>query len=140
MEQRGPVDGFLDKKNVFALVGVSRSPEKFGHQVFLDLTRAGYKVYPVNPGLEEVLGRRCYRSLAELPERPDVVDIVVPPAVTKKVVEECARLGIKKVWMQPGSESERALAICRERGIEVLHRMCVMVERRRRQERSSPSS
>ena len=140
MEQ-GLMESFLDKTNVFAVVGVSRNPEKFGHQVFVDLTNAGYRVFPVNPGLDEILGRKCFRSLAQLPQVPDVVDIVVPPAVTDAVVEECMRLGIKKVWMQPGSESERAIGFCRENGMEVLHGVCVMVERRKRQaEAGQPSS
>ena len=130
--ERGLIESFLDRKNVFAVVGVSRNPEKFGHRVFLDLTDAGYTVFPVNPGLDEVLGVKCYRSLDQLPRLPDVVDIVVPPSVTEEVLKDCLRLGIRKVWLQPGSESERALAFCRENGIEVLHGVCVMVERRRR--------
>ena len=82
---------------------------------------------------------KCYRSLDQLLRLPDVVDIVVPPSVTEEVLKECLRLGIRKVWLQPGSESERALAFCRENGIEVLHGVCVMMERRRRQE-GGPSS
>jgi len=138
---QGLIESFLDKRNVFAVVGVSQNPKKFGHQVFLDLTNAGYMVYPVNPGLDELLGRKCYRSLDRLPKVPDVVDLVVPPAVTEAVLEECMRLGIRKVWMQPGSESERAIGLCRENGIEVLHGVCVMLERRKRQqEAGQPSS
>ncbi len=139
MEQ-GLIESFLDKKNVFAVVGVSSNPEKFGHKVFVDLTKAGYKVFPVNPGLDDVLGVKCYRSLDSLPQVPDVVDIVVPPSVTELVLEECLRLGIKKVWMQPGSESMRALAFCKENGIEALHGVCVMVERRKREGGGESSS
>jgi len=54
---------FLDKKNVFAVVGASRNPKKYGHQVYKDLRNAGYKVYPVNPNANEVLGDKCYPSL-----------------------------------------------------------------------------
>jgi len=127
------VERFLDTANVFAIVGVSSNPEKFGHRIFVDLTSAGYKVFPVNPGLEEILGKKCYRSLHQLPQVPDIVDLVVPPAVTEVVVEECMRLGIKKIWMQPGSDSEGAIGFCGENGMEVLHGVCVMVERRKRQ-------
>ncbi|MGQ9582512.1 MAG: CoA-binding protein [Thermoplasmatota archaeon] len=139
MEQ-GLIESFLDKKNVFAVVGVSSSPQKFGHQVFVDLTRAGYTVFPINPGLDEVLGVKCYRSLDQLPRVPDVVDIVVPPSVTELVLEECLRLGIKKVWMQPGSESERAIAFCEENKIAALHGVCVMVERKKREMGREPTS
>jgi hypothetical protein len=123
---------FLDKKNVFAVVGASRNPKKYGHQVYRDLRNAGYRVYPINPNADEILGDRCYPSLEALPERPDVVDLVVPPKVTERVVEACKTLGIKKVWMQPGSESEKAIKFCKENDIHVVHGVCVMVERRRR--------
>jgi predicted CoA-binding protein len=128
---RERIEAFLDRRNVFAVVGASRDPSKYGYRVYLDLRSAGYRVYPVNPHAEEILGDRCYPSLEDLPVKPDVVNLVVPPGVTERVVRECARLGIRRIWMQPGSESEEALAFCRERGMEVLHGVCVMVERRR---------
>ncbi|NOR76893.1 MAG: CoA-binding protein [Methanophagales archaeon] len=124
------IHDFLRKQNVFAVVGVSKNPVKYGHQVYIDLKEAGYVVYAVNPNIDEVLGDRCYHSLSELPEMPDVVDTVVPPAVTEEIVEECKELGIARVWMQPGSESEKALNFCIENNIKVVHDMCVMVKRR----------
>jgi len=124
------INEFLRKEHVFAVVGVSSNPAKYGHQVYKDLKEAGYAVYPVNPNIDEVLGDRCYHSLGELPENPDVVDIVVPPAVTEQIVEECKELGIERVWMQPGSESEKAIAFCRRNNIKIVHDVCVMVKRR----------
>jgi len=121
---------FLDKKNVFAVVGASRNPKKYGHQVYKDLKEAGYEVYPVNPNANEILGDKCYPDLKSLPKKPDVVDLVVPPEVTKKIVRECKELNIKRVWMQPGAESEEAIEFCEENGIEVIHGMCIMVKRR----------
>jgi len=124
---------FLDKKNVFAVVGASRNPKKYGHQVYKDLRNAGYRVYPVNPNTNEILGDKCYPTLETLPIKPDVADLVVPPKITEQVIETCNKLGIKKVWMQPGSESETAISFCRENEIDVIHGVCVMVERRSRQ-------
>jgi predicted CoA-binding protein len=124
------ITDFLRKQNVFAVIGVSRNPAKYGHQVYKDLKEAGYVVYAVNPNIDEILGDRCYHSLSELPEMPDVVDTVVPPAVTEKVVTECKELGIARVWMQPGSESEQALNFCTRNNIKVVHDVCVMVKRR----------
>jgi predicted CoA-binding protein len=120
----------LKKQNVFAVVGVSKNPVKYGHQVYKDLKEAGYVVYAVNPNIDEVLGDRCYHSLSELPEKPDVVDTIVPPAVTEQIVVECKELGIARVWMQPGSESEKAINFCVENNIKVVHDVCVMVKRR----------
>lgn len=124
---------FLNKKNVFAVVGASRDPKKYGHQVYKDLRKAGYRVYPVNPNADEILGDRCYPSIEDLPVKPDVVDIVVPPKITERVVKTCRKLGIRKVWMQPGSESEAAIKFCEENGMDIVHGVCVMVERASRQ-------
>lgn len=122
---------FLDKKNVFAVVGASRNPKKYGHQVYKDLRNAGYRVYPVNPKTNEILDDKCYPSLEHLPVKPDVADLVVPPKVTEQVVKTCKRLGIKKVWMQPGSESETAINFCKENNMNVIHGVCVMIERKK---------
>jgi len=122
---------FLDKSNIFAVVGASRGPKKYGYQVYEDLKKAGYEVYPVNPNTDKILGDRCYPSLRDLPTKPDVVDVVVPPKVTEEIVKTCKKLGITKVWMQPGSESETAIKFCNENGIGVVYGVCVMIERRR---------
>ena len=122
---------FLAKRNVFAVVGVSKESEKYGNKVYLDLKRAGYTVYPVNPNAVKISGDRCYSNLRDLPILPDVVDIVVPPKITEEILKECEDLGISKVWMQPGSESKDAIRFCRENGIKVLYGVCVMLERRR---------
>jgi predicted CoA-binding protein len=58
-----------------------------------------------------------------------VVDVVVPPKVTEHTVETCQKLGITRVWMQPGSESEKAIKFCEENGIDVVYGVCVMIER-----------
>jgi hypothetical protein len=123
------IKAFLDKRNVFAVVGASRDPQKYGYQVYKDLKNARYEVYPVNPNAREILGDKCYPSLEKLPVKPDVVDVVVPPKVTEHTVETCKRLGITKVWMQPGSESEKAIKFCEENSIDVVYGVCVMIER-----------
>ena len=122
---------FLDKKNTFAVVGASRNSKKYGYQLYKDLKEAGYEVYPVNPKAEEILGDKCYPGLEYLPTKPDVVDIVVPPRVTEEIVRTCKRLGITKIWMQPGSESEAAIRFCDNNNIEVVHSVCVMIERKK---------
>jgi predicted CoA-binding protein len=127
---------FVDKKNTFAVVGASRDSKKYGYQVYADLKKAGYKVYPVNPNAEEILGDKCYPSLEDLPIKPDVVDVVVPSKVTEQAVKTCKNLGITKIWMQPGSESEDAIKFCEENGINVVHGVCVMVERAKQSKNS----
>ena len=127
------IKAFLYRENIFAVAGASRNPEKYGHQVYRDLRNAGYRVYCVNPNADEVLGNKCYPSLEALQVKPDVVDVVVPPKITEHLVKTCKKLGITKVWMQPGSESETAIKFCEENSIDVVYGVCVMVERRSRQ-------
>jgi len=124
------VADFINRR-VWAVVGVSQDRSKFGNRVFRTLREAGYVVYPVNPRGGEVEGVPVYPSLADLPERPEVVDMVVPPAVTEQVVKEAHRLGLTRIWMQPGSESEAAIAYCWEHGLEVVYDTCAMVHKRR---------
>jgi len=110
-----------------AVVGVSDDADKYGHKIFRDLLRAGYTVAGVNPKGGFVLGRNIYRSLEEIATKPDLVITVVPPAVTEKVVEECNRLGIKNLWLQPGSDSPRALEKAKEYEMNVIT-ACFMVK------------
>lgn len=131
----GLIKAFLNKSNIFAVVGVSRDPQKYGYQVYKDLKNGDYEVYPLNPNVDVVLGDKCYSSLEHLPVKPDVVDVVVPPKVTETVVKTCKKLGITKVWMQPGSESDVALNFCKENGIDVVYGVCVMIERARQNQK-----
>jgi len=123
------IKAFLDKRNVFAVVGASRDPGKFGFQVYKDLKSAGYKVYAVNPNSKEILGDKCYSSLKDLPVKPDVVDVVVSPKATEQTVETCRILGITKVWLQPGSETDETVRFCTDNNIDVVYGACVMIER-----------
>jgi uncharacterized protein len=122
---------FVARKR-WAVVGVSADPSKYGHKVFANLIGAGYDVVGVNPKGGQVLGRDLYRSLAELPQTPEVVDLVVPPTVTEQVLRECVSLGLRRVWMQPGAESPAAIAFCLDNGIEAVWGECAMVHRRDR--------
>ena len=125
------INEFLDKGNVFAVMGVSNNKEKYGNKVYYDLKRAGYTVFPVNPSSSSISGEKCYPSLMELPAHPDVVDIVVPPKITNKIVKECKDLEIRKVWMQPGSETDEAIKFCNKNRITVLYGVCIMLERKK---------
>jgi len=122
------INEFLDKKNVFAVVGVSRDIEKYGNKVYADLKKRGYKVYPINPKVSKIFGDKCYSKLENLPERPDVVDLVVPSDITNEIVKECNKLNVNKIWMQPGSESKKSISYCKKNKIKVLHDVCIMIE------------
>jgi predicted CoA-binding protein len=117
---------FLAQKR-FAVVGATDNPEKYGNQVVKNLKGRRYEVYPVNPRLKEVEGLTCYASLADLPVKPDVVDFVVPPAATEEILKQCTELGLDRIWLQPGSESESAIAYCQKNNLKVVHSVCVMM-------------
>jgi len=124
------ISSFLES-NVYAVIGVSPDMDKYGYKVYQDLKNGGYTVYAVNPGYDSIHGEVCYHDLESLPEMPDVVEFVCPPKVTEKVVTVLPALGIRKAWMQPGAESVEAVDFCRDNGIEVLHDVCIMVQRRK---------
>jgi len=117
---------FLDQKS-FAVVGATDNPEKYGNRIVKNLKGRGYEVYPVNPKLEEVEGLKCYPSIAEIPVRVDVVDFVVPPKATEEILKQCKNLGLDRIWLQPGSESETAIAFCKANNLKVVHSVCVML-------------
>ena len=104
----------------YAVVGASRSPEKYGFLIYRAVKAAGKTVYPVNPTASTVDGDPCFPSLAALPQAPEVAVMVVPPPATEAAVQECAALGIGQIWMQPGAESEAAIAACRAHNIAVV--------------------
>jgi predicted CoA-binding protein len=105
---------------VYAVVGASRDPEKYGFLVYRSLKSVGKTAFPVNSRATEVDGDVCYPTLAALPQMPEVAVMMVPSAVTEAAVAECARLGIQQIWMQPGAESAAAIALCREKDIAVV--------------------
>ncbi|MFC1860316.1 CoA-binding protein [Chloroflexota bacterium] len=118
---------FMAQK-AFAVVGATDNPEKYGSQIFKNLKRRGYEVYPVNPKLKELDGVKCYPSLADIPVKVDVVDFVVPPEVTEVILKDCRRLSLDCIWLQPGSESEAAIAFCDENNLKVVYGVCVLSE------------
>jgi predicted CoA-binding protein len=117
---------FMAQKK-FAVIGATDNPEKYGNRVFKNLTKRGYEVYPVNPNLKEIEGTKCYPTLSDVPVKVDVVDFVVPPNVTESILKECEKLGLDNIWLQPGSESDAAIAFCRDNNLKVVYGTCVML-------------
>jgi predicted CoA-binding protein len=111
-----------------AVIGVSLSSDKYGNKVFRVMVQAGWDVYGVNPKGGEVADQTLYQSLSEVPQPVDIVVTVVPPAITLQVVEDCHKLGIHTIWMQPGSESDEAVTRAKELGMQVTSNACIMVK------------
>ncbi|HEX3029774.1 MAG TPA: CoA-binding protein [Clostridia bacterium] len=114
------------EKKVWAVVGANDNPEKYGNMIYKKLKSRGYEVYPVNPGYESIEGEKCYSDLSTLPQKPDVIDMVVSPKRGSAIIEEAARLGIKNIWLQPGTYDENLMELIEKNGLSAV-KACVLV-------------
>jgi predicted CoA-binding protein len=120
------IDDFLSQKKL-AVVGVSRSGGKFGNLAYRELKRSGFDLIPIHPQAGTLEGDKTCRDLASLPVRVGALLIMVPPTQTEKVVQEARKAGIKRIWMQQGSESQTAIDYCNENGIAEVHGECILM-------------
>lgn len=121
------IERFLKGKKI-ALVGATNKTDKWGYKIFRALRSRGYKVFPVHPAVAEIDGEKVYPSLRDVPERPDGVNVVVPPSATEETVRVAKELGYDLVWMQPGAESDEAIDFCDRNGLQCIHHKCILVE------------
>jgi predicted CoA-binding protein len=108
-----------------AVVGASNDPEKDSHEVASYLKEQGYRVIPVNPTEEEVLGERAYDTVDEIPEQVDVVDVFLPAEKTPEIAEDAVRAGAKVLWLQEGIENQEARRIAEEGGLTFVEDRCM---------------
>jgi predicted CoA-binding protein len=128
------IDAFLSGAP-HAVIGASRDRGKYGNKVLRAYQQRQRPVYPVNPSAEVVEGLAAFPDLARVPQAIHGLSIVTPPHVTEEVVGEAARLGIRHIWMQPGSESDRAVDLARQAGMNVIWGgPCILVVLRFREE------
>ncbi|RPI23089.1 MAG: CoA-binding protein [Actinobacteria bacterium] len=112
---------------LIAVVGATDHPAKYGGIIYRNLKRKGYRVVAVNPYRDSVDGDAAYPMLADLPERPDIIDFVVPPSRTLRVLGEASDLGMRTVWVQPGAESSEVVRFLEEGGFDYVVDACIMV-------------
>ena len=114
-----------------ALVGVSGNVLRSSNFVAAYLVRTHFRVYPVNPMYDEILGLKCYPSLADLPEVPDIVDVFRRPSAIPGVVDEAIAVGAKVVWFQLGLRHDEAARTAVDAGLEVVQDRCLKIEHAR---------
>lgn len=119
---------FLSAKRI-AVVGVSRDQGDFSRLVLRELAKRGYEVVAVHPGMSEVEGVPCFAHVHDVWPPPEAALLMTSPHVTEQVVRDCARAGVRQVWMHRGSggsgaASESALAFCQARGILAVRDLC----------------
>lgn len=112
---------------VIAVVGHSNRPSTASYQIARFLRQAGYSVYPVNPTISEIDGQPCYGSLAEVPERIDIVNVFRRPEHLPGVVDEAVAAGAGAVWAQSGISSAEAEARAQAAGMPLVMDRCIKV-------------
>jgi predicted CoA-binding protein len=121
----------LNKYRTVAIVGLSPDPSRPSHRVASYLDMHGYKVIPVNPHAQEILGKTSYPNLSSVPEPIEIVDIFRSSEKVMPVVDEAIKTGAKVVWMQEGIINEQAALKARDAGLLVVMNKCMFKEHQR---------
>lgn len=118
----------LSENKTIAVVGLSPKWNRPSHFAAKYMKEHGYKIIPVNPGYDQILGEKCYKSLLDIPEPVDIVDIFRRSKDVPPIVEDAIKIGAKVVWMQLTVVNEEAAQRAREAGLEVVMNRCVKIE------------
>jgi len=121
------IEDFLAQKRI-AIIGASRDPKSFSIMLLKEFVRRGCEVVPVNPKTPNVLGRTCYARVEDIQPPVQGAILLTPPEVTETVVGECAKAGIRRIWIYGANGkttvSQQVLDWCREQGIKVIAGQC----------------
>jgi predicted CoA-binding protein len=115
----------LTSATTIAMVGASANPEKPSYGIMKRMLAAGYRVIPVNPKETDVLGQKAYASLADLPDRVDIVDVFRRSEDTPSIADEAVAIGAKTLWLQLGVTNDDAAARAQAGGLTVIMDRCI---------------
>jgi predicted CoA-binding protein len=119
----------LAAADTIAVVGLSRDPAKEAHAVPAQLQAAGFRIIPVNPSAETLLGEKAYRTLADIPEPVDLVEVFRPAEEAPGIARQAVAIGAKTLWLQQGIVSAQARRIAEEGGLSYVEDRCAAVVR-----------
>jgi predicted CoA-binding protein len=122
------IDAILSGAKTVAVVGISNRAERPSNHVAAYVRDAGFRIFPVNPALAEVLGETCWPSLEAIPEKVDVVDVFRRSEDVLPIAEEAIRKGVRWFWMQEGVVNEEARRLLEAAGIGVVMDRCMLKE------------
>jgi hypothetical protein len=131
MNDEPTIEKLLQNTKTIAVVGLSSNPGKAGHYVPAYLQKQGYRIFPVNPYLDEALGEKAYDQLSDIPDPIDLVLLFQRSVNVPPFVEAAIACQAKAIWMQTGITHERAAAQARTAGLDVVQDACMLVEHRR---------
>ena len=115
----------LETYRTIAVVGLSSNPDKISYGVTEYMQRQGYRIIPVNPTTDQILGEKAYPDLVSIPDKVDIVQVFRRPEDVPPVVDEAIQIGAKVVWMQEGIRHEAAAQKARAAGLEVVMDLCM---------------
>jgi uncharacterized protein len=125
------VEHILRTYGTITVVGASNTASKAAHSVPAHMQRHGWRIIPVNPHADEILGEPVYRSLAEVPEQVGLVDVFRPSLATADIARQAVAAGAEALWLQLGITSEEARSIAAEAGMLYVEDRCLIIEQRR---------
>src|SRR5581483_1882676 len=121
-------DAMLTSSKTIAVVGISPKEDRPSHWIAKYLMDRGYKVFGVNPGIGELFGQRVYKSLLDVPEPVDMVDIFRLPEAVPEIVDQAIAIKAKAIWMQEGIVNNAAADKARAAGMKVVMNKCIYKE------------
>ncbi|ABO50840.1 CoA-binding domain protein [Desulforamulus reducens MI-1] len=121
----------LSQFKTIAVVGLSDKPHRDSYKVAQYLQQHGYRIIPVHPRVQEVLGERAYKTLAEIPDQVDLVNVFRKSEETPQVVEEAIPLKPQAIWLQLGISNEAAAKLATNAGLAFIQNKCIKVEHAR---------
>lgn len=130
--QSDPIADLLRKSKTIAVVGLSSNPLRPSHGVSAYMQTHGYRIIPVNPNIADCLGQKAYRSLLEIPEKIDIVNIFRRSEFVEEIVAQAIQLNVPAVWMQEDVINDKAAEKARKAGIFVVMDRCILKEHRAR--------
>lgn len=125
------VKAILENHHTIAVVGLSPDPNKDSHRVARYLLEQGYRVVPINPKCDQILGQKCYASLKDIPFPIDIVDIFRKIEAIPAIVDEAIAIGAKVVWMQLGLAENQSARKAQEAGLQTVMNKCIKIEHSR---------
>lgn len=125
---RERIKELLEQAGAIAVVGLTNNPDRPAYEVSEAMLHRGYRIIPVNPKGEDVLGQKGYAALRDIPEPVDIVNVFRRAEHTPAVAEEAAAIGAKTLWLQLGIASEEAASIASAGGMNVIMDRCIKVE------------
>ncbi len=113
------------EKKIWAVAGVTGRKERFGYKIWKILKQYGYTTYGVNPNYDELEDEKIYHRLVDIPEKIEVLDMVVPLNIAMKTLDDAKEAGIEYIWFQPGSFNNEVIEKANNMGFKILYNDCI---------------